>query len=417
MLDEGRATLQRAEMFSRVGALFWFLAAFYCSGLSAEEASRLPIPDKLVVLTFDDGNRSDLHTVAPLLKKHGFGGTFFITSGWLGGEQRLTWSEVRKLQADGFEIGCHTVSHPNLLNLTTGEIRRQIETFDRACVENGIAKPVSFSYPGGHFDRRVLAVLQDLGYQVARRGSDPERPLEDHGGNGRAYVPGEDHPFLLPSGMTRGIDALEGYRIEQALAEARSGQITILTYHGVPDVNRHCSTPVVRFREDMDYLKKSGATVVALRDLARYVDLGKRPSDPFAPIVRRLGLWVGKPRCDTAGPVPHFSWQAVSTGWTQKQVACRLLVASSKAHLDRNEGDLWDSGKRLSLEERIAYAGPSLIPGRRYWWKVQLWNQRDRGEIAGVSPYQPEELITELHKSRPGPFSRACSFVIQPSQP
>ncbi len=404
-------------MFLRVGALFWSLTAFLCPGLSAKEVPRLPIPDKLVVLTFDDGNKSDLNTVAPLLKKYGFGATFFITSGWLGGEKRLTWPEVRQLQAEGFEIGCHTVSHPNLLTLRTGEIRRQIEEFDRACAENGIAKPVSFSYPGGHFDRRVIAILQDLGYQIARRGRDPERPLEDNGGNGRVYVPEEDHPFLIPSSMTRGIGAQEDYRIEQALAEARSGKVTILTYHGVPDVNRHCSTSVARFRKDMDYLKQSGATVVALRDLARYVDLSNRPRDPFAPIIRRLGLCVGKPRYDNTESVPQFSWQAISNGWTQKQVAYRLLVASSKEKLDRNQADLWDSGKTVGAERKVAYAGPALEPGREYWWKVQLWNQRDRVEIARITPYQSEELITELHKSRPGPFSRACSFTFRTSQP
>ncbi len=404
-------------MFLRVGALFWSLAVFLCPGLSAKEASRIPIPDKLVVLTFDDGNKSDLNTVAPLLKKHGFGATFFITSGWLGGEQRLTWPEVRQLQAQGFEIGCHTVSHPNLLALRTGEIRRQIEEFDRACAENGITKPVSFSYPGGHFDRRVIAILQDLGYEFARRGIDPERPLEDNGGNGRAYVPGEDHPFLIPSSMTRGIGAQEGYRIEQALEEARSGKITILTYHGVPDANRHCSTSVARFRKDMDYLRNSGATVVSLRDLARYVDLRNRPQDPFAPIIRRLGLGVGTPRCDNAEAVPQFSWQVISNGWTQNQVAYRLLVASSKEQLDRNQGDLWDSGKTMGAERKVSYAGPALLPGRKYWWKVQLWNQRDEVEIARITPYQSEELITELHKSRPGLFSRACSFTVRSPQP
>ena len=405
-------------MFLRIGALSWALTVFLCPGLRGKEAAaRLPIPDKLVVLTFDDGNKSDLITVAPLLKKYGFGGTFFITSGWLGGEQRLTWPEVRQLQAEGFEIGCHTVSHPNLLALTAGEIRRQIEVFDRACAENQIKKPVSFSYPGGHFDRRVLAILQDLGYRIARRGRDPERPLEDNGGNGRAYVPGDDHPFLIPSSMTRGIGAQEDYRIAQALAEAHSGQITVLTYHGVPDVNRHCSTPIVRFRKDMDYLKESGATVIALRDLSRYVDLGKRPGDPFAPIVRRLGLRAEKPRCDNSEAVPQFSWEPASGGWTQKQVAYRLLVSSSKALLDRGEGDLWDSGKVTNTEWEVTYDGPALAGGRTYWWKVQLWNRRDLAEITRITPYQSEELITELHKSRPGPFSKASSFTMGVSQP
>ena len=401
-------------MFRRIGPFLCALTLLPCPGLrGVEEGPRLPIPDKLVVLTFDDGNKSDLITVAPLLRKHGFGATFFITSGWLGGEQRLTWTGVRQLQEQGFEIGCHTVSHPNLLPLTAGEIRRQIKGFDHACAENQITKPVSFSYPGGHFDRRVLAILQDLGYGIARRGRDPERPLEDNGGNGRAYVPGDDHPILIPSTMTRGIGAQEDYRIVQALAEARSGRVTVLTYHGVPDVNRHCSTPVERFRRDMDYLKKSGATVIALRDLSRYVDLGRRPGDAFSSIVRRLGLRAGKPGCDNSGAVPQFSWQAISNGWTQEQVAYRILVASSKTLLDRGEGDLWDSGKVTNTERKVTYDGPALAAGRTYWWKVQLWNRRDSAEIARITPYQSEEMITELHKSRSGPFSEPSSFTVR----
>ena len=111
------------------------------------------------------------------------------------------------------------------------------------------------------------------------------------------------------------------------------------------------------------------------------------------------------------------SWQVISNGWTQNQVAYRLLVASSKEQLDRNQGDLWDSGKTIGAERKVSYAGPALSPGRKYWWKVQLWNQRDEVEIARITPYQSEELITELHKSRPGLFSRACSFTVRSPQP
>ena len=57
------------------------------------------IPNRLVVLTFDDGNRSDHEFVAPLLERYGFGATFFITEG-LGfrddKEYFLTWEEVRE---------------------------------------------------------------------------------------------------------------------------------------------------------------------------------------------------------------------------------------------------------------------------------------------------------------------------------
>ena len=72
------------------------------------------VPDRLVVLTFDDGAKSDIETVAPLLKSYGFGATFFITEGLnflANKEHRLTWDEVRALHEDRFEIGNHTSDH------------------------------------------------------------------------------------------------------------------------------------------------------------------------------------------------------------------------------------------------------------------------------------------------------------------
>ena len=390
-----------------------------CAGLFAvcwpatghPEKPRLPVPDKLVVLAFDDGNASDLATVAPILEKHGFGATFFITSGWLGGEKRLGWSEVVKLHEAGFEIGCHSTTHPNLLGLSTPEIEKQIVDCARACAANGVPKATSFAYPGGHFDRRVIAAMEKHGYRTARRGRDPERPLEDAGGLGRAYVPGEDDPFLIPSTMTRGVGAMEDAYIVRALAQATAGRIAVLTYHGVPDVHRHCSTPIERFRKDMRYLEDSGATVIAVRDLVRYVDLSKRPADPFAPIVRRLGMRVESPRCDTTQAVPKFSWKLDPNRWKQKQVAYRILVASTRKQLERDRGDLWESGKVTSgNRSNVPYEGKALEAGRTYWWKVQCWNRRDPAAIAEIEPYQSEELLAELQKSRAGPFSSPASF-------
>ena len=76
-----------------------------------------PIPNRLVVLTFDDGNKSDTTHVAPLLKRYGFGATFFITEGLNFLENKahyVTWKEVRELHEAGFEIGNHTRRHKNV---------------------------------------------------------------------------------------------------------------------------------------------------------------------------------------------------------------------------------------------------------------------------------------------------------------
>src|SRR5215831_20934020 len=76
-----------------------------------------PIPDKLVVLTFDDASRSHVEVAAPLLKRHGFGATFFVTEGFDSPTNKrdyMTWDEIAHLHRDGFEIGNHTLDHKSL---------------------------------------------------------------------------------------------------------------------------------------------------------------------------------------------------------------------------------------------------------------------------------------------------------------
>lgn len=87
-------------------------------------AALLAIPDKLIVLTFDDGNQSDYTLVAPLLKQYNFGATFYVTSNcdWLGipdrDAWRLSWAPIKEMQRDGFEIGNHSYSHKNVVPLS-----------------------------------------------------------------------------------------------------------------------------------------------------------------------------------------------------------------------------------------------------------------------------------------------------------
>ena len=91
-----------------------------------------PIPDRLVVLTFDDGNKSDATYVAPLLKSYGFGGTFFITEGlnFLKNKDRyVTWEEVKELHEAGFEIGNHTRHHKNVNNQSSEELLADLATY------------------------------------------------------------------------------------------------------------------------------------------------------------------------------------------------------------------------------------------------------------------------------------------------
>jgi peptidoglycan/xylan/chitin deacetylase (PgdA/CDA1 family) len=255
-----------------------------------------PIPDKLVVLTFDDSKASHYSVVRPLLKKHRFGATFFITEGFsfaTNKEEYLTWSQIAELHRDGFEIGNHTRDHMGVSKANLPRLNEQVEAINRQCAAHGIPRPVSFAYAGNAIDPGGIPVLEALGFRFARRGGAPEYPYEE--GNGVAYEPGRDHPLLLPSaGDARPVWTLENFK--RAVSQARNGRIAILQFHGAPDVEHPwVHTPPERFEEYMDYLDAAGFHTIAVRDLAKYVDWQHKPADPWKIIEQRKNELLQKP--------------------------------------------------------------------------------------------------------------------------
>lgn len=104
-----------------------------------------PIPDRLVVLTFDDGKKSNATFVAPLLSRHGFGATFFITEGleFADKSRYMDWAEIKGLHDAGFEIGNHHGSHVDVTTQSGDEFVRDLEQVERSCAAHGIDMPVS----------------------------------------------------------------------------------------------------------------------------------------------------------------------------------------------------------------------------------------------------------------------------------
>ena len=261
-----------------------------CAALTVGPAASAlePIPDKLVVLTFDDSKASHYTVVRPLLKKYGFGATFFITEGFTfrtNKDDYLTWEQIAELHRDGFEIGNHTRDHMGLSKANLPKATEQIEAINTQCAAHGIPRPTSFAYPGNAIDPDAIAVLAGLGFRFARRGGAPEYPYEE--GNGFAYEPGRDHPLLLPSaGDARPVWTLDN--LKRAVSQAMEGRIAILQFHGAPDIEHPwVHTPPDRFAEYMKYLYDEGFKAIAMRDLAKYVDGNQKPDDPWRVIEER----------------------------------------------------------------------------------------------------------------------------------
>ena len=238
--------------------------------------SLIPIPNGLVVLTFDDGNKSDFTYVAPLLNRYGFGATFYITEGLNFLENKeyyLTWEEVHQLHQSGFEIGNHTRHHKNVNSQTQEELLADLEYIDTRCQQYNIPIPETFCYPGYNHGPQALEVLTKKGMRFARRGISPEFPHESEGGRGPAYDPKIHHRLLIPTTGASGPNwSFDDF--VWAVEQAKDEKIAILTFHGVPALEHPwVNTFPDDFKVYMDFLNDHGFTVIALRDLSKYIEL------------------------------------------------------------------------------------------------------------------------------------------------
>ncbi len=136
-------------------------------------------------VTFDDAYRSILG-VLPSLEQLGIRPTVFVCTDYAA-EGRpldlppldrlpavhrnelatLCWDELRELAERGVEIGSHTRTHPNLRELSTGELRQEV-TASREEIESELGRRCSyFAYPYGQFDARVRGEVERAGYEAA----------------------------------------------------------------------------------------------------------------------------------------------------------------------------------------------------------------------------------------------------------
>jgi peptidoglycan/xylan/chitin deacetylase (PgdA/CDA1 family) len=313
-----------------------------------------PIPDKLVVLTFDDASKSHYTVARPLLLKHRFGATFFITEGWDFATNKtdyMSWDEIAQLHKDGFEIGNHTRDHKGVTEKSIPDLPTQLGAINARCEAHGIPKTTSFAYPGNAFTKDALKSLQGLGIIFARRGGSPEYPYE--AGGGLAYEPGLDHPLLIPTtGDARPTWSLG--ELKEAVAQARQGMVAVLQFHGVPDTAHDwVSTRQEKFAEFMLYLADEQCTVIAMRDLAKYVDPTVTPNDPLGVIEDRKKLIAANRDGSNARPAKN---DLVLRYWLDNMLVHHRFTASEAgAALGLTADEVNAAAERLSIDPTLPF--------------------------------------------------------------
>lgn len=131
-----------------------------------------PLPERPVLITFDDGYRGVATIAAPIMRRHGLTGTAYVITDRISKDPKaaptwLTWGQIRALERRGWDIGSHTVSHADLTATPPDQVLRQLRQ-SRFALEKNLGQPVQwFCYPYGRVDPEVERLVRKAGYVLA----------------------------------------------------------------------------------------------------------------------------------------------------------------------------------------------------------------------------------------------------------
>ena len=143
--------------------------------------------DRIVAITFDDAYRSVLELARPVLDRFGLPGTVFAPTDyvdaaeplrwpgidhWSGGPHErelmpMSWPELRSLADAGWEIGSHSGSHPRLRTLDDARLEAELARSKASCEHHLARRCLSFAYPYGDVNERVVEAVARAGYGAA----------------------------------------------------------------------------------------------------------------------------------------------------------------------------------------------------------------------------------------------------------
>lgn len=137
------------------------------------------LPERPLILTFDDGFADFFTEALPLLQQYSFTATLYIATGFIGSTSRwlvregeatrpmLTWDQVSEVSACGIECGGHSHWHPQLDTLPLPEARHEIAHCKRL-LEDHLGQEVStFAYPYGYHSATIKRLIWEAGYTSA----------------------------------------------------------------------------------------------------------------------------------------------------------------------------------------------------------------------------------------------------------
>jgi peptidoglycan/xylan/chitin deacetylase (PgdA/CDA1 family) len=134
--------------------------------LSAAITGQTELPERPVVLTFDDGYLDHYQVAFPILQEYGFKGTFFVNTEFIdrGREEYATWPMVEEMARASHRIESHSRTHPNLIGKSRDDLIWELLGAHETLTAHLGYRPRFFCYPGGDYDAATIQMLAELDY-------------------------------------------------------------------------------------------------------------------------------------------------------------------------------------------------------------------------------------------------------------
>ena len=231
---------------------------------------------KVVILTFDDGYKSQYSNAKPILDKYGFKATFSIVCNYVGnGDNRMTWEEIKSLRQEGHDIASHTMNHDDLSKLPPQTVEYEVAQSKQCLLDQGI-NPKSFAYPfnGGSDDPTVLNIVASH-YDLARTATGPLAFLscgDDSECTTNKYsIMGWSHDSEKKNNAYNDQQMLDRFvQVVNSQNEYNTNGVNavpILIWHKIDNTNEEYSTSMDLLEAEMKYLYDNGFTVLTMADL------------------------------------------------------------------------------------------------------------------------------------------------------
>jgi len=250
--------------------------------------------DKIVILNFDDGRRTQFTHAKPILDKYGLKATFYIVCNYIEKKSGfMNWREVTQLYEEGHDIGSHSMDHLDLSKLSTNDLKFEIGSSKQCLEDHGIDVKI-FAYPfnKGSSDTKVINIVAKY-YDLTRTAGSPITYLHcdewrDHSEQkdcrtytkkadlsfaNRYSIRGWSHDMSRLSNTYSDDDLLNRFiQVVNTQTEYNKDGTTIaipiIIYHRAGDDEAaNYNTNIELFENEMKYLHDNNFRVITMRDL------------------------------------------------------------------------------------------------------------------------------------------------------